>query len=472
MKQTVNLTEGKVFPLIIKFFFPIFLTNMLQQIYNIADTIIVGKGIGDNALAAVGNMSSLTFLVVGFSSGLSSGFSILLAQHYGAEKYDDLRKTLASSIKLSAAISLVLTVGSVLILKPVLIMMQTSSVIMKDSLIYGYVIFLGLTATIAYNLCACILRALGDSKTPFIAIMVSTVINIILNCVFIFACHLGVFGAAIATVLAQIISTLVCLNKLRKIEIIKLAAADFRKDTALARELLRNGIPMALMNSITSLGCMVVQYFVNGLGVAYTSAYSACSKYINLFMQPGFAAGLTMSAFTSQNYGAEKYTRIREGLHVCLSIALVSYVALGAVMVFAPRTLAGMMLTGEEPIALAMQYLPICGFMLFAVDILFVFRSGCQAMGRPTVPMISGIVEMVMRIMVIVLFVSKIGFAATAWADAVAWVGALILNLIAFEVILNKKIKEEKDASDHSSKWKMWLNYGRRALLTVSMRNS
>jgi len=121
---------------------------------------------------------------------------------------------------------------------------------------------------------------------------------------------------------------------------------------------------------------------------------------------------------------------------------------------------------------LAMQYLPICGFMLFAVDILFVFRSGCQAMGRPTVPMISGIVEMVMRIMVIVLFVSKIGFAATAWADAVAWVGALILNLIAFEVILNKKIKEEKDASDHSSKWKIWLNYGRRALLTVSMRNS
>ncbi len=472
MKQTVNMTEGKVSSLILRFFFPIFLTNMLQQVYNIADTIIVGKGIGDNALAAVGNMSSISFLIVGFSSGLTSGFSILLAQHYGAGNYNELRKTLASSIKLSVGIATVLTVGSILILKPVLVLMQTSEVIMKDSLIYGYVIFLGLAATIAYNLCACILRALGDSKTPFIAIMVSTVINIVLNCVFIFMCHWGVFGAAVATVLAQIISTLVCLIKLKKIDIIKLVPADFGKDISLVKELLRNGIPMALMNSITSLGCMVVQYFVNGLGVAYTSAYAACSKYINLFMQPGYAAGLTMSAFTGQNYGAEKYTRIREGLHVCLGIALISYVTLGSVMVFTPHTLAGMMLTGEEPIALAMQYLPICGFMLFAVDILFVFRSGCQAMGRPTIPMISGVVEMVMRIMVIVLFVSKIGFAATAWADAIAWVGALVLNFIAFEVILNRKIREKRCVADCTGKWKMFFNYMRRSLLTVSMRNS
>lgn len=472
MKQTVNMTEGKVSLLILKFFFPIFLTNMLQQLYNIADTIIVGKGIGDNALAAVGNMSSLSFLIVGFASGLSSGFSILLAQHYGAEKYDELRKTLASSIKLSVAISVILTAGSVAILRPVLVMMQTSPVIMKDSLVYGYVVFLGLSATIAYNLCACILRALGDSKTPFIAIIVSTVINIVLNCIFIFAFHWGVFGAAIATVLAQIISTMVCLVKLKKIDMIKLARTDFSKDIALVMELLRNGIPMALMNSVTSLGCMVVQYFVNGLGVAYTSAYSVCSKYINLFMQPGYAAGLTMSAFTSQNYGAEKYTRIREGLHVCLGIALISYVILGSVMIFAPYTLAGMMLTGKEPIALAVQYLPICGFMLFAVDILFVFRSGCQAMGRPTVPMISGIVEMVMRIMVIVLFVSKIGFAATAWADAIAWIGALVLNFIAFEIILNKKIREKRETGQLQKKWKSYLRFGRRFLFAATMRNS
>lgn len=451
MKQTVNMTEGKVSSLILRFFFPIFFTNMLQQLYTIADTIIVGKGIGDNALAAVGNMSSLTFFIVGFSSGLTSGFSILLAQHYGAGKYDELRKTLATSIKLSAGIAFVLTVGSLMILRPMLVMMQTSPVIMEDSLIYGYVIFLGLASTIAYNLCGFILRALGDSRTPFIAIMVSTVVNIVLNCVFIFVCHMGVFGAAIATVLAQILSTLVCLAKLCRIDIIKLSPADFGRDIPLVKELLRNGIPMALMNSITSLGCMVVQYFVNGLGVAYTSAYSACSKYINLFMQPGFAAGLTMSAFTGQNYGAQKYTRIREGLHVCLSIALISYVLLGSVMVFLPRTLAGIMLTGQEPIRLAMQYLPICGCMLFAVNMLFVFRSGCQAMGRPTIPMISGIIEMAMRILVIVFFVSRIGFAATAWADVVAWIGALVLNFTAFEVILNKKIRKQRYKKFHIS---------------------
>ena len=472
MKQTVNLTEGKILSLILKFFFPIFLTTMLQQIYNIADTIIVGKGIGDHALAAVGNMSSLTFLVIGFSSGLSSGFSILMAQNYGAEQYDLLRKTTASTIKLSAGISFVLTVGSLLILRPVLVMMQTPLVIMKDSLTYGYVIFGGLTATIAYNLCACMLRALGDSKTPFVAIMISTMVNIVLNCIFIFVFHWGVFGAAVATVVAQMLSATVCFLKLREIEVLKLSLEDFRRDYSLAKELLRNGIPMALMNSVTSLGFMVVQYFVNGLGVAYTSAYSACSKYVNLFMQPGYAAGLTMSAFTGQNYGARKYGRIREGLHICLSIAFISYLLLGSIMVFAPRTLAGLMLTGEDALVLAGQYLPIGGIMLFAVDILFVFRSGCQAMGRPTVPMISGIVEMLMRIMVIVLFVSKIGFAATAWADAIAWVGALVLNFIAFEYILNRKIREEKELVGRVSRWKKYFHYGRRFLLAGAMRNS
>lgn len=441
MAQTYDLTYGKVSTLILKFFFPMLFTNMLQQVYTVADTAIVGKGLGDNALAAVGNMSSLTFFIIGFSMGLANGFSVLIAQNYGAKKYEALRKTIASSVKLSFIITLLLTAASMIFLRPILVMLQTDSAIINDSLTYGYIIFGGLITTIAYNLCACVLRALGDSKTPFIAIIISTVINIVLNCFFIFIMKTGVEGVAIATIFSQIISALICYLRLRKIDIIRLTSNDFKTDFAVYLELFKNGIPMALMNSITAIGCMVVQYFVNGLGVAHTSAYSVCSRYINLFMQPACTAGFTMSSFTSQNYGAMKYSRIKEGLHVCLSIALIAYLLLGSVMFFFPETLARLMLNGEKPVELAVQFLPICGIMLFGVDFLFIFRSGVQGMGHPFIPMISGISEMVMRIAVIILFIPSMGFRATAYAEVIAWLSALILNFAAFQIYLGKKLK-------------------------------
>lgn len=444
MAQTYDLTRGRVAPIILKFFFPMFFTNMLQQIYTIADTAIVGKGLGDDALAAVGNMSSLTFLIIGFSMGLANGFSVLIAQSYGAKDYASMRRATASSVKLSVIISIILTALSVIFLRPVLVMLQTDSSIMKDSLTYGYIIFGGLIATIAYNLCACVLRALGDSKTPFIAIVITTILNIVLNCVTIFGFGMGVEGAAAATIISQLLSAYICFRKLRKIEILRLSRENFRTDLKMYINLFKNGLPMALMNSITAVGCMVVQYFVNGLGVAYTSAYSACSKYINLFMQPACTAGFTMSSFTSQNYGAGKYMRIKEGLHVCLNIALISYVALGSVMFFFPEFLARLMLNGDKPVELAAQFLPICGVMLFAVDFLFIFRSGCQGMGRPIVPMISGIVEMVMRIGVIVLFVSQVGYRATAYAEALAWLSALVLNFVAFQIYMHRTLHPKK----------------------------
>ncbi len=445
MAQTYNLTEGKVSKIILSFYFPMLFTNMLQQIYSIADTAIVGKGLGDNSLAAVGNMSSLIFLIIGFSGGLTNGFSVLIAQSFGASKYDDLRKFIASAIKLAAIVSIILTSLSVIFLKDILILLQTSPEIINEGLTYGYIIFGGLTATIAYNLCASILRSLGDSKTPFIAIIISTVMNISLDALLIFGFGTGVEGAAAATILAQIVSASICFLKLRKIDIIKLSKNDFKNSMSMDSLLLKNGVPMAFMNSITAVGCMVVQYFVNGLGVAYTSAYSACSKYINLFIQPACTAGFTMSSFTSQNFGAKKYDRIWEGLKVCLTIASISYIVLGATMLLFPKTLAGFMLNGTEPISLAAQYLTICGFMKIAVDFLFVFRSGCQGMGFPFVPMMSGIVEMATRIFIIVISINALGFRATALAEAAAWTCALALNITAFVLLLRKTQKEKNE---------------------------
>lgn len=442
MAQTYDLTNGKVTGLVLRFFFPMFFTNMLQQVYSIADTAIVGKGLGDDSLAAVGNMSSLTFLVIGFSIGMTNGFSISAARNYGARKYDALRNVVASSVILGGMIAVILTVLSTLFLRQTLVLLQTDEAVIGESLRYGYVIFGGLLATIAYNLCSSTLRALGDSKTPFIAIIISSVINICLDYVLIYYVKTGVEGAAAATVFSQVISTLICYLKIRKIDIIHLRLQDFRAQLGVYLELLKNGIPMAIMNSITAVGCMVVQYFVNGLGIAYMSAYSACSKYINLFMQPSCTAGYTVSSFTSQNYGAGKYTRIKDGLRVCLAIAGISYLILGSVMFFFPRMLAGLMLNGSEQIALAVLFLRRCGLMIFTVDFLFVFRSSCQGMGHPVIPMVSGIAEMVMRIVVIVGFVSRFGFRATAYAEIAAWSVALLINVLAFRYYYRQHLRQ------------------------------
>ena len=444
MAQTYDLTNGNPSKLILKFFFPMFFTNMLQQIYTIADTAIVGKGLGDDQLAAVGNMSSLTFLIVGFSIGLTNGFSIMTAQFFGASDRKKLRQCVAASAVLAFSITVLLTLLSLLFLRPVLVLLQTPETIIADSLKYGYIIFGGLAANISYNLCASILRALGDSKTPCYAIIVSTIMNIVFNFVFVFVLKTGVEGPAAVTVMSQLVSALICFSKIRKIEMLKLTRDDFRRASEMAGSLLKNGIPMAAMNSITAVGCMTVQYFVNGMGVVYTSAYSACSKYINVFMQPACTAGHTMSAFTSQNCGAKKYDRIVSGLKVCLSIAAVSYIILGSVMIFFPEELASIMLNGSEQIGLASVFLVKCGIMIFAVDFLFVFRSGCQGMGKPFLPMISGILEMIMRVMVIALFMGRIGFAATAYAEIAAWCGALAINVFAFVYFIGKKIRSAK----------------------------
>lgn len=447
MNHTLDFTTGDPKKLILRFFFPLLLTNALQQLYSFADTAIVGKGLGDNALAAVGNMSSLCFLIVGFSAGLSNGFSILVAQNFGEKDFVKLRNTLAHAIELAVAIAVLLTLFSMTFLRTILHLMQTDPSIMEDSLRYGYILFGGLFATISYNMCAGILRSLGDSRTPLKAIVVSSVMNIVLNSVFIFICHLGVGSVAVATIISQIFSGAVCFHKLRKTECVALSKADFAPDKVMYGVLLKNGVPMAFMNSITAVGCIVVQYFVNGLGVAFTSAYSACSKYLNMFMQPAATAGLAMSSYTSQNYGAKRFDRIINGLKVCLGISAVTYVIFGSMMVFLPRQLASLILNGSEQIGHAVQFLPICGIMIFAVDILFVIRSGVQGMGFPFVPMLSGIAEMLLRIGAITLLTGQIGFRATAMAEISAWIGALIINAAAFIVVFNReKAANEKDA--------------------------
>ncbi len=430
-KQDIDFTKGSPLRLILAFYWPLLLSSMLQQVYNFVDTLIVGKGLGDNALAAVGNMGSLFFLIVGFSFGLANGFGVLIAQSYGAKDIDRLRHRLAATIELGVALAVILSVFSVLFLPTALRLLQTDELIIGDSLTYGYILFGGLSIGICYNIAGSVLRALGDSKTPLKAIIVSSVLNLLLDSLFILVLHTGVEGAAIATLCAQVVSVMICINRLRQIEVIRLEGKYFINEKKTFAELLENGLPMAFMNSITAVGCMVVQYFVNGFGVVYTAAYAACSKYLNLFMNPAATAGSAISAYTSQNYGAGKYDRIKEGLYVCLGISLFSYVTLGALMIFIPDKLGAFLLSGADQIDLVCQFLPICGIAMIFVDALFVVRSAVQGMGKPMLPMISGILEMFLRTFAISFLVGRIGFRATAYAEISAWVGAFIINAYA-----------------------------------------
>lgn len=443
-KKVIDFTKGSPAKQIMGFFWPLLLTSMFQQLYNFVDVMIVGKGIGDAALASVGNMGTLFFLIVGFSFGLAGGFGVLIAQSFGAKDEDGLRHRIAATIQLSAVLAVVLTCFSVLFLPHALRLLQTDEKLMEDCLTYGYILFGGLCVSICYNISASVLRALGDSRTPLRAIIFSSLVNLSLDVLFIFGFHMGVGGAAFATVIAQFVSIGICMKQLMGIEMIRLHASDFKNEKRVYLELIRNGLPMAFMNSITAVGCMVVQHYVNGYGISYTTAYSTCSRYLNLFMNPASTAGGAMSAYTGQNYGAKEYCRIKEGLKVCLSISFVSYIVLGSVMVFFPEFLAKMLISGEVPVQLVCQYLPICGMTIIAVDCLFVIRSGVQGMGHPVEPMWSGVLEMVVRIAIISIFMGTIGFRAAALAEVGAWVGALIVNVAAFCKILIPKLREEK----------------------------
>jgi len=441
-KET-DFTTGNPTKLILSFYWPLLLTSMLQQFYNFADTWIVGRGLGDNALAAVGNMGSLFFLIVGFSFGLANGFAVLVAQSYGAKDEYELKHRFAGVIELGILLAVVLSVASVLFLPHALKILRTDELIIGDSLKYGYIVFGGLSASICFNISGSILRAFGDSKTPLKAIIITSILNLSLDAFFIFILHTGVEGAAIATVCSQIVSSYICIKRLRGIELLRLSKDDFKNDISVYAELLKNGIPMALMNSITAVGCMVVQYFINGFGVVYTAAYAACTKFLNLFMNPAATAGSAITSYASQNYGAHELRRIRDGLFVCLGISALSYVLLGTLMIFAPGWLGGILLSGEAQIDLVRLFLPRCGLMLIFVDVLFVMRGAVQGMGKPMLPMASGVLEMVLRTFVISYFIGRIGFKAAAYAEISAWIGALSVNSYAFYLAMREAVLKE-----------------------------
>lgn len=436
MAYTKNMTEGKPFPIIFGYFIPVLCSTLFQQFYSIVDTIIVGKGIDDMALGAVGASGAITFFIFGFIMGLASGMSVLMAQAYGAGNYELLRKCITMGFISCMFVGTIVMAGSILSVRSVLVALNTDPLILEDALLYVLIILWGIPLTLLFNCIGAILNALGDSRTPLMAVLISTVINIVLDILFIMGFGMGVEGAALATLIAQCFSGVFCYLKVRKVPFVRLHKEDWALDIKLIWSQFKIGVPVAFMNSITAIGCLLLQYFVNSLGVLYTAAYSACSRITQLLIQPSTAVGMTIATYAGQNMGAGKIDRIRQGLKEASKITFTIIVISSTALIFAPKFLAGIVLSDPAIIEISLDFLRISGIMMWSIALLFLVRNALQGMGFTVVPMISGILEMVARVVVILWLCDDLGFVGIALAEVAAWFSAFVLNGVALWIRL------------------------------------
>lgn len=441
--MTKDMTSGNPTKLILGFAVPLLLGNIFQQLYNMVDSIIVGRGIGVDALAAVGATGSINFLVLGFVIGLTTGFSILISQYYGAGDMDEMKRSVTMSVYLSIGATILITAVSVLGARPLLEIMNTPADILEDALAYIIIIFWGIGSTITFNLFSAMLRALGDSRTPLYAMIVSSLVNIGLDIYFVMNLQMGVAGAAYATVIAQILSCLFCFFRILGIKDLHLKKQHWTFHPELLYRLFKLGVPVAFMNSVTAIGVMVLQFVVNGYGSIYVAAYSSANKIMNLVEQPGVTFGLAMATFAGQNLGAKQYERIKLGLNKTIRISTTVNIVLAVIMLVFGKQILALMVSGNEVevIDIAYQYIVICVLALWVLGLLFIYRSSLQGMGDTVIPMISGAVEFITRIIIAVTLPGIIAFHSIGAAEISAWITATLLLMATFYKRINYYLK-------------------------------
>lgn len=441
--MTKNMTVGSPTKLILMFSFPLLIGNVFQQFYNMVDAIIVGRALGVGALAAVGATGSINFLVLGFVMGITSGFSVLVAQSFGAQDYTRLRQTVAISITLCTFVTILMTGIAVLGARPMLELMKTPDNIIDDAVKYIAVIYWGIVAAMAYNMAAGILRALGDSKTPLYFLIVSSILNVILDIVFIVVFNSGVVGAAYATVIAQGVSAILCiLYIIRKFPILHLHKKDWTFSFSLAGRLFSIGLPMALQFSITAIGVMVLQSAVNGFGSTAVGAYTAASKVEQLATQPMQTLGTTMATYCGQNMGASRYDRIKAGMHSASIIAIATTVFAILVVVLGGNTIVGWFVSNptEDVLHWAQTYLRTISFFFIFLSFLFLYRNALQGVGLSFVPLMAGVGEFVTRI-IMALFLAQNNYVMICLASPFAWIAAYVLLAIKYYFYSSRELK-------------------------------
>ncbi len=442
--MTKDMTNGSPMKLILGFSVPLLFGFLFQQFYNLMDTLIVGRFLGVDDLAAVGSTGSINFLIIGFCMGVCNGFAIPLAHRFGAGDYKGLRAFMMNAVYLSAVFAVVMTVLTVIFCRPILQIMRTPENIIDGAYRYIVIIFAGIPVTYLYNLVSGVIRSLGDSKTPVVFLTLASVINIALDLIFIISCGMGVEGAALATVISQAVSGVGCLLYSRKkFEVLHTSREERKINTSYMKTLCGMGVPMGLQYSITAIGSVILQSAVNSLGSNAVAAMTAGSKISMFFCCPFDALGSTMATYGGQNVGAKKMERISEGLKAC-SILGVCYAVIAFGILFATGSkLAGFFVeTAEaEVIRNAQQFLVVNSAFYIALAFVNIVRFLIQGMGYSKFAILAGVFEMVARTLVGFVFVPIFGFSAACFASPVAWVFADMFLFPAYFHVFKKTKK-------------------------------
>lgn len=438
-----DLTHGNTLKLIITFCIPLIGGAIFQQLYNVVDTMIVGRFVGVDALAAVGSTGSLNFLIIGFVLGLTQGCGIPIAQAFGAKDERRMLQTIMNALYLCIFFCIFLTLLTYFATNTLLNWMQTPADIFKQSYDYISIIFYGLTCTIAYNYLASVSRALGDSKTPLLFLIISSVLNVVLDLVMIINFSMGVQGAALATVISQGISAILCLLYMaKKYPDLRFDRHSRKVNRKIIIKLVNIAIPMALQYSITAIGSVILQSAVNTLGSAKVAAIAAAQKLSMFFTQPMDMMGATMATFSSQNLGANKIDRIFKGIKESLLLVIAYGFVACLFMVLFGKYLSLLFVSGNETGVIndAQQFLIYNSLFYFVLGILFVCRNTIQGLGKSALTMMAGAAELIARSAVAFLLVGTFGYRAICLANPIAWFAANII-LIPTILILTRQLK-------------------------------
>lgn len=441
MMKTKTLTEGTPWKQIMLFSIPIFWGNVFQLLYSLVDTKIVGSTLGTEALAAVGSVSTLHTLMTGFLNGLTLGFSLITAMCFGAKNRKRLKKTFAAAISLGVLTTLALVLMLMIFLHPVLNLLHVPQAQFEMAYAYISVLIVGLFATLFYNLCANTLRAIGDALTPLVFLIVATVSNIGLDYLFILGFQMGVQGAAYATVLAQLLSVVLCLIRIfRKFPILHIQKEDFRFDRELMAEMYKSGLSMGLMSCLVGIGTILLQSAINTLGTTVIVAHTAARKVFELVSLPNSVLGSAMATYCGQNYGARLFDRIRQGIRASLIIAavwavvvfLICHTIEGKLIQFvASTTNPDVIYWGSTYLKVDMSFIVICG-------VIVILRNSMQGFGDRVIPVFSSCIELAGKIIFAFVFAPMFAYWGIIWAEPMVWI-AMVIPLIVKVVHVLKK---------------------------------
>ena len=440
MTKQIQMTQGHPAKLMLLFALPLMAGNVFQQLYTVVDTAIIGRGVGMEALAALGTVDWISWMVLSIAQGLTQGFGVKMAQKFGQQDELGLRQTIALSVRLSVVITLILSVMSQLVLPFLLHLLRVPQELWDTAASYIRTIFLGIPAMMFYNLCASVLRSVGDSQTPLRAMILASLTNIVLDCIAVFALGWGVVGAAAATVIAQFMAGMFCAVKLWKNDALRFDRSHFTAERGSNWQLLRLGMPLAAQNIIICIGGIALQSIVNGFGTTFIAGYTATNKLYGLLEIAAVSYGFAVTTYTGQNYGAGQYQRIRTGTSWAVLLSLVTSALIAAMMLIFGRDITMLFISADSAQLelaageTAYRYLRIMSSCLPVLYLLHAYRSALQGMGNTVIPMLSGGVELLMRV----------GFALIAgrlaWQEGIflaeifAWAGAAVLLAVSYYI--------------------------------------